>query len=280
MYRFENNKYLSSDNLEDLYLALPEDVNKLRELFELGIKNDINGMFDKTISNEESQNTDDVSAISLPTIKIGWHSPFELFFEATSLAPKADDLTLDKEKYQSLISSILSAKYGVPIGNKYTKLIEVAHNVVSHYPQFYNIFKSICYYYGHYNVLKAQDKKGKLLKKEEFHKNKINIPDPTLNKIIEFLCPALNGRLLYKQQYGHKAESDAELDEFFHPVKLFSTLLNPDISQIDEKVAQNNNVEIFALIKRYLTVRSGDNICYGLKTCNEEVKAKIKKYLK
>ena len=101
MYRYKKNKYcnyLSSDSLEDLYLGLPEDFDHLRELFELAVTNDIDNMFDAIIDEETESNR--IDGISQYNIKIGWHSAFELFFEATSIAPNTDKLPFDKEKYQ------------------------------------------------------------------------------------------------------------------------------------------------------------------------------------
>ena len=276
MYRYKKNKYceyLSSDILKDLYLDLPEDFDSLRELFELSVVNNIDKMFDRIIDEEkEKENIDDISQYN---IEIGWHSPFELFFEAISILPDEDKMTFDKEKYQSIICSMLSAKHGEPIGIKYKKLIEVAHNIVSHYPRFYGVFKSICFYYGHYDVLKEQDKEGKLLKKELLHKNKINIPDHTLNGIIEFLCPLLNGRLLYVQEFGCKAKSEDILNEFFHPVKIFSIILNSDNYQLKEIFTKYNNNEIFTSIKNYLRVRAKNSNSYSLKNCNTKMSTKI-----
>ncbi|WP_230657379.1 DUF7829 domain-containing protein [Psychrobacter sp. I-STPA10] len=267
MYRYGDNvynDYSSADAVSTLYRQLPENFDELRELFEQSIKNNLNGMFDRLIANDEFTESE-TNKVNKYNMSIGWHSPFELFFEATSMVPKKEELRIPSEKYQSIICSMLSAKYGEPIGLKYTKLIQVAHNIIDYYPGFYNIFKSICYYYGHYNKLKEQDKNNKLDYKEQIHKNKINIPDHTLNKIIEFLCPKLNGRLLYAQEYGCKAESDSILNEYFHPVKFFSIFLSPKISDADAIYLKKNNDKIFKLVKNYINVtylnNSSDMFC-------------------
>lgn len=283
MYRYKDckyNEYKTEHEAKRLYLALPEDIDMLREKFEtlfISEPNPTVKMFDRRVDNEKYVEADGAEHKYL--VEIGWHTPFELFFEATGMIPDREELIfINKDKYVALISSMLSAKYGKAIGLNYDKLIQFAHNLIDHYPGFYNIFKSICFYYGHYETLMSQDGNGKLKKKEKMHKLRISKPNHGFNKIFEFLCPKLNGRLLYAEEHGVKA-SEQDLVSYFNSVRFFSMLLDPDSKKLDESYIEGHLDKSFDLIKQYLKTRDYQSKYYTLECANKEHTSKISDFI-
>ena len=282
MYRYKDCKYgeyKTEHEAKQLYLALPEDIDVIRQSFEdLFRSQSEDSMYDISYENEkyEEGKSEEYKYI----VKIGWHTPFELFFEATNIYPSTDtDRSYDRVQYRSIIGSMLSAKYGEPIGFKFTKLIQVGQNVIEYYPEFYGIFKSICYYYGNLNLLREQDKNRKLANKEKNYESKISVPEHSFNKIIEFLCPKLNGRLTYGEIHGQKAKSDDELNKLFTPVKFFTILLDPNTKTLGDDYIVNNSKECFKLIKHYLKSRDYQSLYYDLKPSNTDISSKITHFI-
>lgn len=279
MYRYRDDTYgyyKTEHEAKQLYLALPEDFDMLRKSFEESFRSEPEKMFDRLIDNEKYKEGEDTELKCF--VEIGWHTPFEFFFEATGMTPIEEDLILDRKSYFALISSMLSAKYGEPIGLNYNKLIQFAHNLIDHYPRFYNIFKSICFYYGHYEELRNQDSNDKLKKKEKMHRIRISKPNHGFNKIFEFLCPKLNGRLLYANEHGVKA-ADQDLVHYFNSVKFFSMLLDPASEKLDESYIEENVVESFDLIKKYLKSRDYQSKYYTLECANKVHTSKISDFI-
>lgn len=197
MYRADYSNYGSytiKNEIAKQVQELPNDLKELREIFEDSYSNNLGGMFDKVLKNEEYQE-DSTELQYRYTVELGWHTPLEILFEAIGISPNLEGQLKDSSRYRSIIGAMLSAKNGVPIGFKFNKLIQVAQLVLESYPEFYTIFLGICSCYGHRHLLDEQDKSGKLAIKAKEREYKTEILDHTFSEIIEFLCPKLNGRL-------------------------------------------------------------------------------------
>lgn len=287
MYRID---YSSYDKYADTYAvrnevaekvkALPNDLNGLRIIFEDSYKNHLSDMFDRALRKKGDADDDSNLQYSY-VIKIGWHTPFEILFEAMGMGISTGfkGNEVDAMHYESIIGAMLTAKYGKPIGFRLDKLLQVAQLMLESYPNFYNIFISVCYYYGHYEALIAQDKKGNLRKKQIERKAKIEEINHNFSEIIEFLCPKLNGRLVFHKINNEKPRSDEDLKKAFYPLKLFTVLLDKNTTEIDHDLAEPNSKEIFDLIKHYLKLRSYNNFHYNFDGINESIIIKILHFL-
>lgn len=167
------------------YSEIPDNFNKLRDLFEYGWENGDTdyGWFWQ------------------------WHSSFEEKFELYEIKTGSFG-----DGYIVLIKAILSAKYGKPIGYKFSKLLQVAHVLLEHHPEFWKHFLLVVKYYGHMDLLKSQDIKGKLFSKTKKISAENFDSDHSYNSLIEFLCPIFEGRLfLWEYQQTSTEEKNFDL---------------------------------------------------------------------
>ena len=283
MYRSEYSSYDSyaiKKEIAKQLQELPNDLNELREIFEDQYKNNLKNMFDRVLRNEDYQeNSTELQYRYI--VKVGWHTPFEILFEAMGMdtTTEFEGRIVDAMHYESIIGAMLTAKYGTPIGFRFEKLLQVAQLVLESYPHFYNIFISICHYYGNYEALVDQDKKGNLRKKEIERKDKIEKINHNFSEIIEFLCPKLNGRLIFHKINHEKLTSDKDLKNTFYPLKLFTSLFNNSNTEIDRELAEQNNKEIFELIKNYIKLSSYENYFHKFGHINDITTIKILHFL-
>ncbi|MDC5324098.1 hypothetical protein NRA33_15615 [Acinetobacter baumannii] len=164
---------------------IPDDLNELRDLFEYGW---VNGDTDYSWFWQ-------------------WHSSFDEKFELYEIKTGSFG-----DGYIILIKAILSAKYGKPIGYKFSKLLQVAHVLLEHHPEFWKHFLLVVKHYGHMDLLKSQDIKGKLFSKTKKISTQDFKPDHSYNSLIEFLCPIFQGKLfLWEYEQTSIEEKTIEL---------------------------------------------------------------------
>lgn len=164
---------------------IPDDFNELRDLFEYGW---VHGDTDYSWFWQ-------------------WHSSFDEKFKLYEIKTGSFG-----DGYIILIKAILSAKYGKPIGYKFSKLLQVAHVLLEHHPEFWKHFLLVVKYYGHMDLLKSQDIKGKLFSKTKKISAEDFKPDHAYNPLIEFLCPIFQGKLfLWEYEHASIEENTIEL---------------------------------------------------------------------
>ncbi|MGZ8176278.1 MULTISPECIES: DUF6035 family protein [Methylobacter] len=118
----------------------------------------------------------------------------------------------DSTPFNGVISIILSAKYGYPVGYSVNTLIEVTNPAFNHYKSYLYIFGKTLNLYGHAEILKVQDTKGTwkrrtetiyraMFENKEAEKNWQVIPHPEyirerqFDNLILFLLPELKMHL-------------------------------------------------------------------------------------
>lgn len=283
MYRIDYSNYDSYTIKQEVakqVQQLPNDLNELREIFEDQYKNNSENMYDRVFRNEDY--CEDSSELQHRYfVKLGWHTPFEILFEAMGfdINTKFEGRVVDAMHYESIIGAMLTAKYGTPIGFGFDKLLQVAQLVLESYPHFYNIFISICHYYGNYDALVDQDNKGNLRRKAVKRKDKTKEVNHNFSEIVEFLCPKLNGRLIFHKKNSEKLDLSKDSISFFYSLKLFNMLLNKEVIEIDRELAEPNSEEIYDLIKNFLKVRSYDNPYYNFDGIDDITSIKILHFL-
>ena len=283
MYRTDYSNYDSytiKREIAQQVQQLPNDLNELREIFEDQYKNNLKNMFDRVSRNEDYQEGSSELQYRY-LVKVGWHTPFEILFEAMGMCTNTEfkGRVVDSMHYESIIGAMLTAKYGTPIGFGFDKLLQVAQLVLESYPHFYNIFISICHYYGNYEALVEQDNKGNLRKKAAKRKDKTEEVNHNFSEIIEFLCPKLNGRLVFHKINNEKLKTDQDFQKTFYSLKLFAQLLNKSVTEIDSELAEPNSEEIYELIKNFLKVKSYDNPYYNFDGIDDITSIKILHFL-
>ncbi|MBB3862451.1 hypothetical protein GGQ88_003752 [Novosphingobium hassiacum] len=115
------------------------------------------------------------------------------------------------EAIRVMLSALYSAREGRPVGYKFSKLVQVAHQVAEAYPGLFIAFYSAVEAYGHAGLLKSQDSSGKWrerLKGSERHGSalegifsRIRRNDPELRPetsvlpLMNFLFPEVSDRV-------------------------------------------------------------------------------------
>lgn len=161
----------------------------------------------------------------------------------------------DEKLYQrinGLDKIILSAKYGKPFAYRYENLIPVENIVLNNKRNLWQHFYGVTCLYNEKEVLERKDKAKRRLAEEKRAEAKQIEPLHSYNKFIEFLCPELNGRILFWGEYDkafHKANSD-ELDKFFNWIEFYRNFLSLSPMINFEMVAKNQKTA-FELLKRY-----------------------------
>lgn len=101
--------------------------------------------------------------------------------------------------FKTVINSILSAKTGFVVGNGFTNIVSVAHNLIEHHPEYIKHFMLTLKVTGKLNLLLERDKSGRWVERYRKHKEQpeaLKIYKHDLNKFIEFLVPEFEGKLI------------------------------------------------------------------------------------
>lgn len=153
----------------------------------------------------------------------------------------------------SLDTIVLSAKNGTPIGYRYDNLLPIENSVLDRKPEFWQHFYGIICLHGHKTSLKRKSKRKEELTQEKRDKAELLAPLHDYNKFIEFLCPLMEGRLLFWQQYGKRLPQATaeEINSFFNWTNFYRYLLNPT-PLIDERVAERHSKEVLQSLQRWL----------------------------
>lgn len=161
----------------------------------------------------------------------------------------------DEKLYQrinSLDKIILSAKYGKPFAYRYESLVPIENLVLNSKRNFWQHFYGIVGLYHHKESLERRDHaKRKLVEKKRAEAKEIE-PIHSYNKFIEFLCPELNGRILFWGEYNkalHNAEPE-ELATFFNWINFYREFISNSPKIDFENIAQHEKL-VLALLKEY-----------------------------
>ncbi|WP_420475251.1 DUF6035 family protein [Noviherbaspirillum sp. ST9] len=104
--------------------------------------------------------------------------------------------------FNGIVSLMLSAKHGRPIGYGHQRLIQVANTAFDHYKPFLLPFGWALQTYGHNAVLDEQDTKGTWKKRRKMIREQIKAKDPSYERntnydaLIAFLLPQIKRKLL------------------------------------------------------------------------------------
>lgn len=101
--------------------------------------------------------------------------------------------------FKTVINSILSAKTGFVVGNGFTNIVSVAHNLIEHHPEYIKHFMLTLKVTGKLNLLLERDKSGRWVERYRKYKEQpeaLKIYKHDLNKFIEFLVPEFEGKLI------------------------------------------------------------------------------------
>lgn len=108
------------------------------------------------------------------------------------------------EATRVMLSALYSARDGKPVGYKFSKLVQVAHQVAEAYPSLFIAFYSAVDAYGHVDLLNKQDSSGKWrerLKGAEGIFSRIKRDDPvfqpedSVRTLMDFLFPEISDRV-------------------------------------------------------------------------------------
>lgn len=103
--------------------------------------------------------------------------------------------------FYSVISLMLSAKYGRPVGYGFKTLLEVTNLAFTSYKKFLRPFGLALHYYGADKTLDEQDRKGTWRKRKEIIRNAMRESNPEYNQSVEynlsiaFLLPRISDKL-------------------------------------------------------------------------------------
>ncbi|WP_186419707.1 DUF6035 family protein [Bosea sp. CS1GBMeth4] len=122
-------------------------------------------------------------------------------------------------RLHAIISALLSAKAGTPVGWGYKSLIEVAHHLETNHKDCVIAFGYALDQYGHRATLEKEDKSGRWQRKLSSIREKVGNydpdywPDEAWTGLICFLFPEIRERLegYIARMQAHYAKADAEL---------------------------------------------------------------------
>lgn len=133
-----------------------------------------------------------------------WQDMRERFEKWEYELPEWPDRDLE---FEAMLSAIFSAREGTPVGYKFSKLIQVAHQVAESHPRLLVAFGHAVKVYGHHDLLQSQDGKGKWRDKlrgkdgiegisaRMKRRDEALAPDPELLPILGFLFPEVGAKV-------------------------------------------------------------------------------------
>lgn len=104
-------------------------------------------------------------------------------------------------KFHGMVSLMLSARFGYPVGYNLPRLLNVANTAFDHYKEYLYAFGWTLRLYGHEQLLKDQDTKGtwarrtKIIKEGMEKHDEAFRQDPSFNKLLTFLVPEISDKL-------------------------------------------------------------------------------------
>lgn len=107
--------------------------------------------------------------------------------------------------FNGIVSLMLSAKHGRPIGYGHRRLIQVANTAFDHYKPFLLPFGWALQAYGHNALLDEQDTKGTWRKRRKTIREQIKAKDPAFERdtdydiLISFLLPEIKAKLMRRE---------------------------------------------------------------------------------
>lgn len=162
-------------------------------------------------------------------------------------------------------NSILSAKYGYIFNYDYPNFKNIAHLVLDVKPRIWKHFLLVLKTYNHHILLSEILEDSNIQKKIQRKIDDINNPIHIYNTYIEFLCPALDGRLI-----GWGAGEDLKNSLFKDKKNTYPVIILRNLLQDNPQITQYQPDQVIDTIKKYI-----DFSLENLDHINKEILYKI-----
>lgn len=236
---------------------IPENFNEARELFEkafLILNDNATSLAEKRkllpdIAGKSDEEFNKHLGFYQQVFATSFHHWFSFigidFGKKVSRQPEISEYYIG-DGLAPILKHMLSAKYGKPYGLQ-IDLVSIHHKTIRHLPQFYYQFIGVAKYYGNKEKFYSEETKKRQQHQKLIEEKKpvFEQADHQFDKLISFLCPKLEDRLLRWEFKNH---------DVFDEIGFFRDLLK-SVPEINEELTFEHTHEVLAAIRQYISGR-------------------------